>query len=209
MLVLLILLYVISILSITPLAASEPSESVILGANSQSGGKTVSIVHGGTTVYMKLQFVESHVNRLRIVDENNRVFFDGVPYVNEVIYLPPAAYQATVWSSFGTSLDVAIRAAYTNEAARQTATPRPSTSIKPSQTQTPCAAPGYNQYNRYYYTNHPPQQTVAPTPHPTSVLDPNYQKQQNSVLSTPTRAHYAAPTGTKPSCPTPTKTKPH
>jgi hypothetical protein len=210
-----IMLVIVSalILSHNPIGASDPNEKVTLGASATSAGRSTSIVHGGTSVYLRLQFVDQHVNRLRITGEGGRIFYDGVPRANETIFLPPAAYQATVWSSYGSSPDMAIRASFTNEAPRQTATSRPNAAASSSSTpyQTPYAAPGYNQnyyYRNRYYTNNPGQ-TGTPASHPTSVLDPNYIRQQKSVISTYTATCNPNSSKTKTPCPVPTRTKPH
>jgi hypothetical protein len=161
-----------------PSLARESQESVVLGANSAAQGMSTSFSNVGTCTYLKITLVDPTVNRLRIVDAKNRVLYDARPQNQDVIYMPPAVYQATVWSGYGSSPALAIKGVFTSEPPREKPAPKVSPKPMASPVQTPYAAPGYNPYNYYYPHRLPP---IQPTPKATSVTDPNYLKQQKAV----------------------------
>jgi hypothetical protein len=160
--------------------AKEGPGDLVLGASCTAGGLSSSFSNAGTSSYLRITAVDPSVNRLRIVDTKNRVYYDARPRLSEVIYVPPSVYQATIWSAYGNSPANAIKGVFVNApgpaAIAPVSTPRPAQSPR----QTPYVAPGYNNYP--YYTTRPPYQpTTQPTPRATSVTDPNYLKQQKSV----------------------------
>jgi hypothetical protein len=87
-------------------------DTLVLGANSDSRGATIGFTNSGSQSFMKLAYVDPNVNRLRIVNGRNMVFFDDHPESGKSFYLPPGGYTATAWSAYGTTIAVAVRADY-------------------------------------------------------------------------------------------------
>jgi hypothetical protein len=184
-------------------------QAITLGANDQAGGATISFSNPGPNSYFRLSFVDPRVNRLRIVNDRNFIFFDGHPEAGNEIFLPVGSYTSTVWSGYGTSPAAAIIGGFFNIPKAQP----PAASQAPSQSQAgqrtdygfvPATdpapslpyvqyAPDYygNYYNNYYppyYFNRynpPPINQPVIQSRPSSVTDPAYirQQYQNSVTN--------------------------
>lgn len=172
------------------------AQQVVFSANSDQSGATVFFANTGTDSYLQFKTVDGNVNRLRIVDSRNYVFFDGHPSLNQTIYLPPGNYQASAWSAWGTSLPAGIQASFVSTPGNS----QPQTAGNSGDYGFKKAAGGgdytevksvgsppyyYDNYNYGpgYYPNYNQSITIETPSHPSSVLDPSYGESQHSVLS--------------------------
>jgi hypothetical protein len=167
------------------------AQDMVFGANSDPQGATTSFVTQGMNCYLRLYKVDPTVSRLRIVNSQDFIFFDGPPRVKSAIFLPPSTYTATAWSAENTVVATAITGAIIDSATikAQDNPPPPIPQRSGSgrsfgfidasdtgsgiQNVTPQYPASYRANNYYNYGPPPPlpQTTYA---RPTSVLSPNF-----------------------------------
>jgi len=153
-----------SLLLIALTTGSAWCEPVVLGANSDARGATAVVTNSGTLSYMRLDYVDPGVNRLRIVNSRNMVFFDDHPEAGKSFYLPPGTYTATAWSGYGTTIAVAVRADYTSSP--PVSSSPAAQAVKGNVTNTATSTLqtydyGYPPYYFYHYNNRPPSLNLS------------------------------------------------
>jgi hypothetical protein len=183
------------------LCGAAQGQNITLGSNDQAQGAAISFSNPGPSSYFRLTFVDPNVNRLRIVNDRNFIFFDGHPEMRNEIFLPVGSYTATVWSAYGTMLACAIIGGFFNEPSPMPAASAPSGSQQPKQRidygfapasdispdvqyltpQYPDYYSNYynNYYPPYYFNNYnrPPINQPIVQQRPSSVTDPAYVRE--------------------------------
>lgn len=169
------------------------AQSMTFGANSDIQGASTVFVTQGTTCYLRLYKVDSAVSRLKIVNSQDFIFYDGHPAANASIFLPPSTYTATTWSAENTVVATAITGALIDTATLKALnSPPPPAQPQRSgsgrsfgfidasdtgsgiQNVTPQYPANYRVNNYYYNYGPPPPLPQTTYSRPTSVLSPGF-----------------------------------
>lgn len=150
------------------------SQNISLAGGCQPQGVSTSFSNSTQFSYLKMTMVDPNVNRLRIIDGKNFIYYDGHPQANNIIYLPVSSYTATIWTAYGNNPVCAVSGKFvdtpsgTDQSAQssqssatdygfqsrtQSNTASSTTVISGGLNYAPYSYYNYDYYNRYGYYN--------------------------------------------------------